>query len=54
VAHHSGGELRRSIKAGECYYPLANAIYTNMLLHVPTVARVAAGAAKNSIAARIP
>jgi len=36
------GELRRSIKAGECYCPLANAAYTNMLAHGPTVSRVAA------------
>jgi MoaA/NifB/PqqE/SkfB family radical SAM enzyme len=35
-------QLRRSIKAGECYCPLANAAYTNMLMHGPTVARVAA------------
>jgi MoaA/NifB/PqqE/SkfB family radical SAM enzyme len=34
-------ELRRSIKAGECYCPLANAAYTNMLLHGPTVMKVA-------------
>jgi MoaA/NifB/PqqE/SkfB family radical SAM enzyme len=34
-------ELRRSIKAGECYCPLANAAYTNMLVHAPTVAKVA-------------
>lgn len=34
-------ELRRSIKAGECYCPLANAAYTNMLIHGPTVAKVA-------------
>jgi MoaA/NifB/PqqE/SkfB family radical SAM enzyme len=34
-------ELRRSIKAGECYCPLANAAYTNMLMHGPTVAKVA-------------
>jgi hypothetical protein len=34
-------ELRRSIKAGECYCPLANAAYTNMLTHVPTLANVA-------------
>ncbi len=32
--------MRRSIKAGECYCPLANASYTNMLCHTPTVARV--------------
>jgi MoaA/NifB/PqqE/SkfB family radical SAM enzyme len=34
-------ELRRSIKAGECFCPLANAAYTNMLIHEPTVAKVA-------------
>ena len=34
------GELRRSIKAGECYCPLANASYTNMLCHPPTLASV--------------
>jgi MoaA/NifB/PqqE/SkfB family radical SAM enzyme len=34
-------ELRRSIKAGECYCPLANAAYTNMLVHAPTVMGVA-------------
>jgi len=34
-------QLRRSIKAGECYCPLANAAYTNMLLHAPTVSKVA-------------
>ncbi|MBV9616084.1 MAG: radical SAM protein [Ktedonobacteraceae bacterium] len=33
-------DMRRSIKAGECYCPLANASYTNMLCHTPTVARV--------------
>jgi MoaA/NifB/PqqE/SkfB family radical SAM enzyme len=34
-------EMRRSIKAGECYCPLANASYTNMLCHVPTMSSVA-------------
>ncbi len=34
-------ELRRSIKARECYCPLANAAYTNMLVHGPTVMKVA-------------
>ena len=38
-------QLRRSIKAGECYCPLANAAYTNMLMHGPTVTRVAADVA---------
>jgi MoaA/NifB/PqqE/SkfB family radical SAM enzyme len=33
-------ELRRSIKAGECYCPLANVSYSNMLLHPPTLASV--------------
>ncbi|EFH87449.1 radical SAM protein [Ktedonobacter racemifer] len=41
-------ELRRSIKAGECYCPLANAAYTNMLCHVPTVSRVALSVARES------
>jgi MoaA/NifB/PqqE/SkfB family radical SAM enzyme len=35
-------ELRHSIKAGECYCPLANASYTNMLMHPPTLAKVSA------------
>jgi MoaA/NifB/PqqE/SkfB family radical SAM enzyme len=35
-------ELRRSIKNRECYCPLANAAYTNMLIHEPTVMRVSA------------
>lgn len=35
-------EVRRSIAAKECYCPLANASYTNMLLDVPTAARVGA------------
>src|SRR5438067_4034172 len=34
------GELRRSIKAGECYCPLANASYTTMACALPTVATV--------------
>ena len=29
--------LRRSIAAGECACPMANASYTNMLLHLPTL-----------------
>jgi MoaA/NifB/PqqE/SkfB family radical SAM enzyme len=33
-------DMRRSIKAGECYCPLANASYTNMLCHTPTLASV--------------
>jgi len=35
--------LRRSIRAGECACPMANVSYTNMLLHPPTLARVACG-----------
>jgi MoaA/NifB/PqqE/SkfB family radical SAM enzyme len=46
------GELRRSIKAGECYCPLANAAYTNMLMHGPTVTRVAADVARSQVTAR--
>jgi MoaA/NifB/PqqE/SkfB family radical SAM enzyme len=38
--------MRRSIKAGECFCPLANASYTNMLMHVPTLAKVAAFVAR--------
>jgi MoaA/NifB/PqqE/SkfB family radical SAM enzyme len=34
--------VRRSIAAKECHCPLANAAYSNMLLDVPTLARVAA------------
>ncbi len=33
--------LRRSIANKECWCPMANAAYANMLLHPPTVARVA-------------
>jgi MoaA/NifB/PqqE/SkfB family radical SAM enzyme len=33
--------LRRSIAAGECYCPMANVAYSNMLLHPPTLLRVA-------------
>jgi len=32
---------RRSIAAGECYCPMANVSYSNMLLHPPTLVRVA-------------
>ena len=42
-------ELRRSIKAGECYCPLANASYTNMLCHTPTLTSVALDVAKGSV-----
>jgi len=35
------GRLRHSIAAHECACPMANASYANMLLHAPTVARVA-------------
>lgn len=47
-------ELRRSIKAGECYCPLANAAYTNMLIHEPTVMKVAASVAKSRAAGLMP
>ncbi|HLW03669.1 MAG TPA: radical SAM protein [Ktedonobacterales bacterium] len=43
-------ELRKSIKAGECYCPLANASYTNMLCHTPTVASVASDLVKGTVA----
>src|SRR5690348_1231446 len=43
-------ELRRSIKAGECFCPLANAAYTNMLIHEPTAMKVTAEVAKAPVA----
>ena len=43
-------ELRRSIKAGECFCPLANAAYTNMLIHEPTVMKVTAEVARSRVA----
>lgn len=43
-------QLRRSIKAGECYCPLANAAYTNMLMHGPTVAKVASEVGRSRVA----
>src|SRR5712692_9287895 len=46
-------ELRRSIKAGECYCPLANASYTNMLCHTPTLTSVALTVAKGSVTAAL-
>jgi hypothetical protein len=42
-------QLRRSIKAGECHCPLANAAYTNMLTHTPTVTKVAAQVARSRV-----
>jgi hypothetical protein len=33
--------LRKSVRRGECACPLANASYTNMLMHAPTLAGVA-------------
>jgi MoaA/NifB/PqqE/SkfB family radical SAM enzyme len=42
--------LRRSIKAGECFCPLANASYTNMLTHTPTVMKVSADVARSRVA----
>jgi MoaA/NifB/PqqE/SkfB family radical SAM enzyme len=44
-------ELRRSIKAGECYCPLANAAYTNMLCHVPTLSSIGLEVAKGTATA---
>jgi MoaA/NifB/PqqE/SkfB family radical SAM enzyme len=44
-------QLRRSIKAGECHCPLANAAYTNMLTHGPTVTKVAADVARSRASA---
>jgi hypothetical protein len=46
-------EMRRSIKAGECHCPLANASYTNMLCHVPTLTSVATEVSKGTITAAL-
>ena len=46
-------ELRKSIKAGECYCPLANASYTNMLCHTPTLASVAVEVAQGTAVAAL-
>ena len=46
-------ELRQSIKAGECYCPLANASYTNMLCHTPTLTSVALNVAKGTASAAL-
>jgi sulfatase maturation enzyme AslB (radical SAM superfamily) len=46
-------ELRRSIKAGECFCPLANAAYTNMLVHAPTVMKVAREVGQSRIASLV-
>jgi MoaA/NifB/PqqE/SkfB family radical SAM enzyme len=46
-------KLRRSIKAGECYCPLANASYTNMLCHTPTLTSVALDVGKGSVTAAL-
>ena len=45
-------ELRRSIKNRECYCPLANAAYTNMLTHGPTVTNVTADVARSRATSR--
>jgi MoaA/NifB/PqqE/SkfB family radical SAM enzyme len=43
-------QLRQSIKARECYCPLANAAYTNMLTHAPTVAKVVRDVGRSRVA----
>ncbi|HEY0756733.1 MAG TPA: radical SAM protein [Ktedonobacteraceae bacterium] len=45
-------ELRKSIKAGECHCPLANAAYTNMVCHTPTLASVAMQVGKETVTSR--
>src|SRR5205085_1995375 len=42
-----GNHLKESIKAVECFCPLANSAYTNMLTHAPTVTKVAADVARS-------
>src|SRR5262249_3332367 len=41
--------VRRSIRNKECHCTLANASYTNMLMHLPTVARVGTKVAWSSL-----
>ncbi len=41
--------VRRSIRNKECHCPLANASYTNMLMHAPTLARVSTKVALTSL-----
>lgn len=45
-------QLRRSIKNRECHCPLANAAYTNMLTHGPTVTKVTADVARSRASSR--
>jgi len=45
-------QLRRSIKNRECYCPLANAAYTNMLTHGSTVTKVTADVARSRASSR--
>jgi MoaA/NifB/PqqE/SkfB family radical SAM enzyme len=45
----SAEQLRRSIKAGECYCPLANAAYTNILCHLPTLTSVGLSIAQAAV-----
>jgi MoaA/NifB/PqqE/SkfB family radical SAM enzyme len=45
-------QLRRSIKNRECFCPLANAAYTNMLTHGPTVTKVTADVARSRATSR--
>ena len=45
-------QLRRSIKNRECHCPLANAAYTNMLTHGPTVTKVTADVARSRATSR--
>jgi MoaA/NifB/PqqE/SkfB family radical SAM enzyme len=42
-------KIQTSIRNKECHCPLANASYTNMLMHVPTLAQVGAEVAIKSI-----
>ena len=41
--------IRASIRNNECHCPLANAGYTNMLMHIPTLARVGTKVALQSL-----
>lgn len=44
--------IRRSIRAGECHCPLANAAYTNLLCHYPSLARITWNLVSNKLRGR--
>jgi MoaA/NifB/PqqE/SkfB family radical SAM enzyme len=49
-----GDELRESIRRGDCYCPLANAAYSSMLSHPPSLIRVGLSWMKRRLSAAPP